>query len=123
MGDLLATNAEVRNGCDRLTIDEIMTTIEELGALTHNASAQAVQEREQALVDLGDASLQSVVQHAYDVADQQYLSRLKQAGFDVPDPISLDPAPAPEPDDRFDEKFGIGFSRGVADPFLYHNED
>lgn len=119
--DLLNNNAAVRQGCSRLTIDEVMSTVEELIVLAHNASAVAYDQRQERLEQLrmgSDASLQNYVQADYDREDDLAMQRLRDAGLEVPDRVDLEPQQAPVVDYSWEADAGIK-PRAEVDPFSF----
>jgi hypothetical protein len=114
--DLLNSDEAVRQGCQRLTPDEILSTVEELVILALNAGAAARAASDEYISQF-PADFAPTLQHERDMHDQEQMQRLRNAGFDVPDAdaVNLEPPAAaeqPHPEDYRDD-----FNRVVVDPF------
>ena len=121
--DLLNVDAAVRQGCSRLIPEEVMDTIGELIRLALAVSEKTSTQREEQLASFGnEEGLRVSVRHLYDTEDQIALDRLRQAGIDVPNEISLEPPVAEEPEVHADYNADINRNL-VADPFAFTNNE
>ena len=93
--DLLRADPTVRQGCSRLTLDEIMDTISELIRLALNTS-QLVREVGDSVIEHTDDSIRHILEHERQREDQAAMERLRAAGFEIPPDIDLGPKAAPE---------------------------
>jgi hypothetical protein len=121
MAELVRDDASVRNSVSRLEISEILETIERLAFLAHNAGEAQRDQVDAYIQQFADApELQSSMEYERQKHERALMERLKLAGFDVPDEVSIDLPVAPPSDDRNDDAFNIGAGSGIADPFLFN---
>lgn len=128
-GDILASDPDVQREATRLTPDQLMSFVSDLLHLAMRTAAAVADERESrinALVfrdgDTLDTSAADLMRDRFNAEDEQYLKRLRDAGFDnVPELVNLDPPPVVNNDSQYDEAFGITAPRNVTiDPFRFN---
>jgi hypothetical protein len=126
--DLLNVDPAVRQGCARLEIGEVISTVSELERLALAVSEKNMDERDATLNSYGnEPELRANIQYQYDLQDRAGLERLKQAGFEVPEEIDLGKpnynSEFSELADPADHPDFSAVSRRNADPFAFSNNE
>jgi hypothetical protein len=122
-GDLMLSDQNVAREATRLEPSQIMDFVAELLHLALGTSQRAFDEREERIQSFtvgNDTSLSENIRGQLAAEDEQYLQRLRNAGIEVPELVSIDPPQVNDIDDRYDAEFGIGQQRNVSvDPFAF----
>lgn len=118
--ELLDRDPAVRAGCQRLTPEEITSTVDELVRLALQVSSTRREQSDAYIAEFPEGGFKEILIHDRDQADQQALEELRHAGFDVGPDVSLEPPPA-APVVEYD--FESPTSPVLVDPFAHFGDN